>query len=163
MPLKAHIVIIYTLLALVSITQTIFNRSLTQEPELALQVTETPTSTSVEMIQLHSDNPSVEAQIREIAREENFQWPDFLVKLAHCESKLDPKASNSKGNTPVGSTDRGVFQINNYWHKNISDECAYDIDCATRYTIKLINEGKQNLWTCNQKVKGVPIEIVMSW
>lgn len=137
-----------------------------EEPELSVQITETPTSTEVTMVPLQSKNLQampIEAEIRAIADELNFQWPDFLVKLAQCESRLDPEASNSKGNTPAGSTDRGVFQINNYWHKNISDECAYSVRCSTEYTIKLINEGKQHLWTCNKKVKNVPIDIVMSW
>jgi hypothetical protein len=105
---------------------------------------------------------SVEEQIREIAREHNFQWPDYLVKLAHCESTMNPSASNSIGNKPVGSIDRGLFQINDYWHPNVSDECAYNLRCSTEYTIKLINKGKQNLWVCNNKVKGVPLEVVLA-
>jgi len=136
------------------------------DSEISVQITETPTSTDVTIVPLQSKNIQampIEAEIRAIADELNFQWPDFLVKLAHCESSMDPKASNSKGNTPAGSIDRGVFQINNYWHKNISDECAYNVRCSTEYTIKLINEGKQHLWTCNKKVKNVPIDIVMSW
>jgi hypothetical protein len=95
--------------------------------------------------------PSVEEQIRAIAVEVDFKWPDYLVRLAKCESKLNPSAKNSKGNKPV-STDRGLFQINSYWQKGVSDECAFDVDCATRWTIDKINIGDQHLWTCDRLI-----------
>jgi len=93
---------------------------------------------------------SVEEQIRAIAKEKNFRWEDYLVKLADCESKLNPLNKNTKGNTPAGSLDRGLFQINNYWHKEVSDACAYDVRCATEWTIKMVENGKQGQWACNR-------------
>jgi hypothetical protein len=95
---------------------------------------------------------SVEEQIRAIAKEEGFKWENYLVRLADCESKLGLYKSNDKGNTPAGSIDRGVFMINNYWHKEVSDECAYDVDCATRWTINMINKGRQHEWVCDKLI-----------
>lgn len=95
---------------------------------------------------------SVESQIREIARKENFKWPDYLVKLAYCESRLDPKAINTRGNNPTESYDRGLFQFNSYWQSKVSDECAFDIECSTKKTMEMINNGKQHLWACNDIV-----------
>lgn len=96
---------------------------------------------------------SVEQTIRRIAKEQSFQWPDYLVKLAKCESGLNPKAVNVTGNKPKQSRDRGLFQINDFYHKNISDAQAFDVEFSTKYTIKLINEGKQGYWVCDKKIK----------
>lgn len=95
---------------------------------------------------------TVEQQIRRIAKEENFQWTDYLVNLARCESRLNPYATNGNGNKPAGSVDRGLFQYNSYWQKGVTDECAFDIQCSTKKTIELINQGKQHLWACNKIV-----------
>lgn len=90
---------------------------------------------------------SVEEQIREIANEHNFQWVDYLVKLAKCESRLDPFALNSNGNYGI---DRGLFQINSKYHKEVNSACAFDIRCSVEWTIKQINEGKQSMWVCDK-------------
>lgn len=97
--------------------------------------------------------PDIELQIRAIADEMDFKWPDYLVRLAYCESRLDPKALNDKGNTPANSYDRGLFQFNSYWQKKVSDDCAYDVRCATETTIKMINAGQQHLWACDDIIK----------
>ena len=105
---------------------------------------------------------SVVEEIRQIAREEDRgEWATYLVKLSYCESRHNPSATNSVGNTPAGSVDRGLFMYNSYWQSQVSDECAFSVDCSTRQTIKMIEAGKQHLWVCNSYVKGVPIEIVM--
>ena len=94
----------------------------------------------------------VEQEIRKIAAELHFKWPDYLVRLALCESRLDPKAINRNGNNPTYSYDRGLFQFNSYWQRKVSDECAYSIDCSTRKTIEMINAGNQHLWACDEIV-----------
>jgi hypothetical protein len=92
---------------------------------------------------------SVEQQIRDIAKEHNFRWPDYLVRLADCESKLNPLAVNESNNNPSWSKDRGLFQFNSHWQSKISDECAFDIRCSTEKTMEYINAGRQHLWACN--------------
>jgi hypothetical protein len=92
---------------------------------------------------------SVEQQIRDIAKEHNFKWPDYLVRLADCESKLNPLSVNDKNNNPSWSKDRGLFQFNSHWQSKISDECAFDIRCSTEKTMEYINAGRQHLWACN--------------
>lgn len=95
--------------------------------------------------------PSVEEQIRGIAEETGFQWPDYLVRLSRCESRMNPSATNVNEDAKR-TTDRGVFQINSYWHPEVSDECAYEVDCATRWTIDRINAGYQHEWTCDKLI-----------
>lgn len=46
--------------------------------------------------------------------------------IASNESHFNPQAVNTKKNKPVGSRDRGVFQINSYWHAEVSDAQAFD-------------------------------------
>jgi hypothetical protein len=99
-----------------------------------------------------SSAQDVEQQIRDIAQESGFKWIDYLVRLAKCESSLRPDATNNKNNNPSWSIDRGLFQINDYWHSNVSDECAFDIECSTKYTMDKINAGYQKLWVCNDIV-----------
>jgi hypothetical protein len=122
------------------------------------------TVVQAEVAQAHAAQPkaiepqtvslSVEDQIRSIAKELNFQWTPYLVRLASCESSLKIDARNTSGNTPRWSVDRGVFQINNYHHAEVPDSCAFDLDCATRWTIKRINDGHQREWTCDAKIRG---------
>lgn len=92
---------------------------------------------------------SVEEQIRQIAEEHNFQWIDYLVRLAHCESRLDPYALNNNGQYGI---DRGLFQINNKYHPEVNNSCAFDIRCATEWTMEMINNGEQHQWACNSLV-----------
>lgn len=114
-------------------------------------------STSPTTVKVVGETP--EQLIRRIAKEENFKWPDYLVKLAKCESLLDPKWHNTFGNYPVGSIDRGLFQINDYWHKEVTEAQALNPEWATHWTIKQINNGKQSEWGCNDVVLKKPHKI----
>jgi len=91
---------------------------------------------------------SVEAQIREIAKKENFKWPDYLVRLAKAESSLNPNAINKNKN---GTIDRGLFQWNDKLAPmgGISDECAFNVECSTIKTMEAINAGYQERWMKN--------------
>lgn len=109
--------------------------------------------TEYKAIKLLTNNPEVETKVRLIAAEMNFKWPDYLVKLATCESRLDPKATNSQNNKPKNSKDRGLFQFNSYWQAKVSDECAFNIECATKKAIEMINAGSQELWVCDSLIK----------
>lgn len=71
---------------------------------------------------------------------------EFLLDLAFCESSLNPKATQAYPNSNM--KDRGLFQINNYYHPDVSDQCAYDVECSTIWTIEKIRDGKAYLWAC---------------
>ena len=117
----------------------------------------------VEIIELVTHNPEVETMIYNIADEMGRpEYAEYLVKLAFCESSMNPNATNDKGNNPSYSVDRGLFQYNSYWQSHITDECAYSVECATKNTIKMIEAGKQHRWVCDSKVKGVPIHLVIN-
>lgn len=93
-------------------------------------------------------NP-VEEEIRRIAKEHNFKWADYLVRLAECESSLNPNAVNDNGKY---GKDWGLFQWNDYYNPEMKD-CAMDIECSTIATMNAINAGKQSWWACDKIIK----------
>lgn len=93
---------------------------------------------------------TVEEQIRRIAKEQGFQWPEYLVRLAHCESRFDPNATNDNG---YYGLDRGLFQINNFFHSEVTDEQAFDLEWSTKWTMERINKGYQHEWMCDPIIR----------
>ena len=117
----------------------------------------------IRIIELVTPRPEIETKIYNIADEMGRpEWGEYLVKLAWCESSMNPNAVNDKGNNPADSVDRGIFQYNSYWQSHVTDECAFDVRCATENTIRMIEAGKQHRWVCDSKVKGVPIHLVIN-
>ena len=80
--------------------------------------------------------------IRHLAIENDID-PDRLLNLAWCESRYDPTVRGV-----VDNRDRGIFQINSFYHPTVSDECAFDVYCATEWTIKKIKAGGAGIWVC---------------
>lgn len=92
----------------------------------------------------------VKTLIRNIAEEEKFSDADLLVRIAQAESQLNPRNRNAAGNHPSFSVDRGLFMINDYWHKEVTDEQAYDPDFSTRWAIRKINSGGISAWDASK-------------
>ena len=106
----------------------------------------TKTKTNIVFITKNETYLSVEEQIRKIAKDSNFKWPNYLVSLAKCESSLNPFAIGDNGHS------RGLFQIHDKYHPEISTEQAMNIEFSTNWTIDMIEAGKQNQWSCNEKI-----------
>lgn len=90
---------------------------------------------------------TVEQIIRRIAKEEGVD-ADLAVRVAKCESGLNPAAIHKN---PQGSVDRGLFQINSRWHKEVSDETAFDIERSTQFFCKAFKEGHLSWWNASKK------------
>ena len=90
---------------------------------------------------------TTEELIRKIASKEGVD-PELAVRVAKCESNLNPLAVNK--NTD-GSRDRGLFQINEKWHPDVSDEVAFNPITATEFFCKAYKEGHLDWWSCSQK------------
>lgn len=69
-----------------------------------------------------------------------------LIRLAHCESSLNPEAVGDNGNS------YGLFQIFLKWHPDVTAEQARDIEFATKWTANKIRQGQGHLWTCWAKI-----------
>lgn len=58
--------------------------------------------------------------------------------------KLNPDGSfalDANGNKIVLSIDRGLCQINNVYHPEVSDDCAYDATCSAKAMFTISNSG----------------------
>ena len=84
---------------------------------------------------------NIKHSMRVIGDEEGLTWvgKNLLCDICRCESgfKLDARLENNPK-----SIDRGLFQWNNYWHPEITDEMAYNPEKATRLACKAIKQGK---------------------
>lgn len=71
---------------------------------------------------------------------------DNIVAISMAESGGNTQAQNCSN--PGGSCDRGLLQINNYWHKEISDQCAYDPLCSFQAAYQISSGGTDfSPWT----------------
>ncbi|MFB9406754.1 transglycosylase SLT domain-containing protein [Dactylosporangium matsuzakiense] len=70
------------------------------------------------------------------------------VAVAMAESRCNPSAyayNGASGDCPSGSTDRGLWQINNCYHPTVSDTCAYDPQCNANAAYSISGAGSS--WT----------------
>lgn len=89
---------------------------------------------------------TVGEKIRRIAREEGVD-PELAYRVAKCESSLNPQAM---GINETGSVDRGLFQWNDKFHPEISDNCAYDVECSVRAFCKAVKEDHLSWWNASK-------------
>jgi len=85
---------------------------------------------------------SVTDVIKRVCKSE-FVDPALALRVAQCESSLNPKAISKNSNKSI---DRGVFQWNDKWHPEITDICAFDVECATRAFCKAFKGGNLEWW-----------------
>jgi len=84
--------------------------------------------------------------IRKVAKEEQVD-PDLAVRVATCESNLDDQAINTN---EKGSQDRGLFQINDKYHPEVSDADAFNPITATTFFCKAFKEGHLSWWNATK-------------
>lgn len=68
-----------------------------------------------------------------------------MVAIIMAESGGRTKAQHrvgSEGGRAAGSIDRGLTQINSYWHPEVSDTCAYDPYCNVSAAWRISNHGR---------------------
>lgn len=84
--------------------------------------------------------------IRKIAQEQGVD-PELAVRVAKCESSLNDKAINTNSE---GSRDRGLFQINDKYHPEISDAEAFNPILATEFFCKAFKAGNLSWWSATK-------------
>ena len=52
-----------------------------------------------------------------------------------------------RGKEPDGSTSRGIWQINNRSHSEVSDACADSLSCSTEWAMEQLKNGKDDMWS----------------
>ena len=90
---------------------------------------------------------TIEQLIRRIAAEQGVD-PDLAVRVAKCESTLNPTARNY--NAP-DSVDRGLFQINSKFHPEITEQQADDPEFATKFFCQAVKAGNLSWWNATKK------------
>lgn len=66
------------------------------------------------------------------------QSASTIVAIAEAESNLNPTA---RGINTNGSIDRGILQINNVYHSEVPDSCAYDPTCSFQQAYRISDAG----------------------
>ena len=89
--------------------------------------------------------------ITRIALEEGVE-PELAIAVAKCESSLNPKARLV--NSPR-SIDRGLYQINSFYHPNVTDAQADNPEFACRWFCKAVKDKKLKVfWTASSRCWG---------
>src|SRR5690242_11175877 len=68
-------------------------------------------------------------QIAQLARSAGFSGNDWTISVAVALAESGGWSHARLINTDC-SVDRGLWQINSYWHGEVSDSCAFDPTCA---------------------------------
>lgn len=81
-------------------------------------------------------------EVAAVGRQAGFEGEALVLFLAvtKAESGWNPAAVNVAGNSPP-SRDRGLVQINDYWHPEVSDACAFDPACAAQACWTISSHG----------------------
>lgn len=102
------------------------------------------------IIKAETAKPGKDQGIKEIIKmvcEEEKVDKNLAIKVAQCESNLNPKARNVNSD---GSIDRGLFQINSKHHPDVTDEQADDPVFATRFFARAFKAGKISWWNATK-------------
>jgi hypothetical protein len=63
----------------------------------------------------------------------------LAVAVAKAESGFRPTITNTAGN--AHGIDRGLWQINSYWHPNVTAACAFSPSCNARAMARISSNG----------------------
>jgi hypothetical protein len=81
-------------------------------------------------------------QLQQYAKNAGFSGQGLtdIVAISEAEDTSgNPLATNTVGNS--AGTDRGVLQINSYYHPEVSNACAFDPQCAFDAAFNISDNG----------------------
>ena len=73
---------------------------------------------------------------------------EYAEKIIYCESRWEKDAIHRNR----GSVDRGIWQINSYFHPEVSESCAFSPLCATKEAIRIVKTKGWSEWVCSKYV-----------
>lgn len=94
---------------------------------------------------------TLDQMVVRIAKEENFEWVDYMRRLIKCESNWNPSALNIN-NKGLG-IDLGLLQLNTKFNPTITIHQMLDPEFSIRYAMQEILAGRQSRWICDRKIK----------
>jgi hypothetical protein len=96
---------------------------------------------------------AVRAYVKSAAKAEGVD-PSVAEWIVTHESQHHPEATGDGGDS------RGLWQINKAWHPEVSDACAYDVTCSTRWSLQRIHDGYVDEWStwkyCKERFEDCP-------
>lgn len=92
---------------------------------------------------IHEVTPNtIKNEIKEVFGK---NW-EIAYAVMMSEGKENTKAKHFNSDKRK-THDRGLFQINSFWHSEVSDECAYDMKCNIRQAYRISKRGNNwNEW-----------------
>ncbi len=79
----------------------------------------------------------------------------LATAVAKAESGFRPTITNTAGN--AHGIDRGLWQINSYWHPEVSAACALSASCNARAAARISSKGtKWSQWWTYKNGKHLP-------
>jgi hypothetical protein len=85
-------------------------------------------------------------QVAQLARDAGFSGNDWVISVAVAEAESLGWTRARLINTDC-SVDRGLWQINSYWHGEVSDSCAFSPPCNAQGTHTIWSNGGWTQWT----------------
>ena len=70
---------------------------------------------------------------------------EIISKVINCESSFNPNAVGDNGHS------RGLVQIYDDYHPEVTHEQAFNEDFAIEFLAKKLAKGQGHLWTCYRK------------
>ena len=67
---------------------------------------------------------------------------DNAYAVIMCESKFDPWAIGDSGNS------RGLYQIHQKYQPQVSTECAFNVECSTKWALAKVLKDGWGAWSC---------------
>jgi hypothetical protein len=83
--------------------------------------------------------------IKGVASQEGYANVNLVIGIAKAESRLNPDIRGEQD-----KRDRGLYQINSHFNAGVSDECAFDPVCSTRWTINELKAGHAWKWNASK-------------
>jgi hypothetical protein len=84
----------------------------------------------------------------------------MAISLAENPAR-ELKATNTN-NDARHTVDRGPFQINNYWHHEVPDSCAFDLGCSAAAAYKISGGFRSfSQWSTNSKITQADIDAAL--
>src|SRR3954454_23572501 len=84
-------------------------------------------------------------QVAQLARDAGFSGNDWVISVAVAEAESLGWTRARLINTDC-SVDRGLWQINSYWHGEVSDSCAFNPPCNAQGTHTIWASGGWGQW-----------------
>src|SRR5438445_513524 len=104
-----------------------------------------PNATCTPVSTLAGDHYSA-VQIAQLAQSAGFTGNDWTISVAIAEAESAGWTHATLVDSDC-SVDRGLWQINSYWHSEVSDSCAFTPSCAAQATHTIWANGGWTQWT----------------